>query len=221
MSKEEDIRQISYVRYIWSIVIAGLLSIIDIVIYFISKELLLKWGLVVSLLIIVPCITATIVFGNKLIVVKRINRELRILPFKFDYEKEYSTYCIIGRKKPRIKNGAILYQKYSQWKEHVKENCCSFKNKQDYYRFLNRLYRSKVEYREVLNIVFIPAVVAVTPTMLGIGENASAEEKLFMATIWVVMIILHFSAEKVKATREVDFLRDYMEIVKEQIDIEK
>ncbi len=45
---------------------------------------------------------------------KRISKLQKNMPYNFDYQKELSTYTIIGKDNKKIKNGAMKFSKYSE-----------------------------------------------------------------------------------------------------------
>lgn len=120
----------------------------------------------------------------------------------------------IGKEKYKIRNGAVYFERYSLWKEYVKSDFDCFINTEDYYRFLNQIYRRKLEFREVLGVILVPVIAG---CITGILSMESAIEKVISCSFWILFLSIFFTSERIKATSEVDFLGDYIEIVKSKI----
>lgn len=78
-----------------------------------------------------------------------INKYLKNSAYGIDYQKEISTYKIIGKNKKKIKNGALEFEKYSDWKEYIEKTFEAIIDNEDAYRFMIRRLRNKESYKEI------------------------------------------------------------------------
>ena len=145
--------------------------------------------------------------------VKSTNELLTRLPYGFDYQKEFSTYQIIGKRKRKAKNGAIRFSKYSEWKEYLDGRYLNHKECDDFYRFPKRLLREKRDKHDLLTIVILPLEIAVSTIYLEQSHVMGG----FGGTCLLICVIgflgVFLSINILMAREEVNFLKDYIDIL--------
>lgn len=140
MNNNEQIRQLSNkvnIRKMIGSMIALVICLVEVlvrVLYF--KVSWPKIILDVFVLVIAIIFLIVMVFSiSDYWIVKSTNEALRKLPYGFDYQKELSTYKIIGSDSKKEKNGAQRFAKYSEWKEYLDDKYSEHKECDDFYRF--------------------------------------------------------------------------------------
>lgn len=84
------------------------------------------------------------------------NKYLKNTPYSLDYQKEISTYTIIGKDKKKPKNGALKFYKYSEWKDYIEKTFKDIIDDEDAYRYMIRRLRNKESYKELIISAVIP-----------------------------------------------------------------
>lgn len=72
------------------------------------------------------------------------NKYLKNTPYSLDYQKEISTYTIIGKDKKKPKNGALKFYKYSEWKDYIEK---TFKDRSENIHLFKKINRKIIENR--------------------------------------------------------------------------
>ncbi len=142
-----------------------------------------------------------------------INKDLKDLAYGIDYQKELSTYSIIGRKDKKARNGAISFNKYSEWIEYVKNEFSEIVNCENAYRFMMRRLRNIENYKELLLFASVPIEVG-TITILysaGIGiSGLSAIVSIIVSSVFITKLLVD---SYYKCVEEICFINDFAEIV--------
>lgn len=101
------------------------------------------------------------------------NKYLKNTPYSLDYQKEISTYTIIGKDKKKPKNGALKFYKYSEWKDYIEKTFKDIIDDEDAYRYMIRRLRNKESYKELIISAVIPIEVGMFSTFYSAGNNVS------------------------------------------------
>ena len=136
------------------------------------------------------------------------------MPYNFDYQKELSTYTIIGKDNKKNKNGAMKFSKYSEWKQYILTNYAEQMKNDDFYRFLKRELRKKKDYVNLLITVVTPIEITILSASIAIFQEYS----IICIAILSFYLITFLTIDFCKARDEVNFLEDYIEILFEKRD---
>ncbi len=119
----------------------------------------------------------------------KINEQLSSLPYNFDYEKELSTFVIIGRPSQKAKNDAIHFNKYSEWKNYINNSYKDLYKNEDFFRYLVRLYRIQVLYTDYLMKLYFPIIMSVI-SFYWTANNLPAAKRI--TSLFITMMFLMF-----------------------------
>lgn len=214
---EENVRQMSNKRNIVCLIIGIVLMLIFSVqilcsIFFIKRKwpeqnmdlLFLFLGVVGLVLVLLSVVN--------IISIIDINKYLKNPAYGLDYQRELSTYSIIG-KKSKAKNGASKFHKYTEWKEYIEEKFKRIINNEDAYRFMIRRLRSKESYKEIIISVAIPVEVGVFTVFysagIGVSEIGTILSILFSSAFLIILVTVNYYDCK----EEINFISDFIEIV--------
>ena len=119
------------------------------------------------------------------------NDYLKNLPYSFDYEKELSTYLIVGKEKVKKKNGAENYKNYSEWKEHVCEQRKTGDiNIDNYYHFMIRMFRSRKVYAKLVMSLVMPIEIAFLSIIFG---NNAYNYNIYEIVVTIIILSIFFT----------------------------
>lgn len=169
------------------------------------KTVVLVLGIVGLILIVINIIN---VLGNI-----KINKDLNNLAYGFDYQKEFSTYRIVGRDKAKAKNEAKKFHKYSEWRRDVENRFEKIINDEDAYHFMVRIYRDKESFKDLFMSVLIPLDVAIFTVLYSNGVNISETASVITIIIIIAILIVFATVGYFKCKEEIGFMTDFMEIV--------
>jgi hypothetical protein len=142
-----------------------------------------------------------------------MNKCLKNFAYGLDFQKEFSTYKIIGKKK-KVKSGTIKkYNKYSEWKKHVEETFGTIKNNEDAYRFMVRELRSKESYKELIIAVVIPVEVGMFSVFYSAGIDISELGTILSILVSAILLLVMVTVNYLECKDEIDFISDFMEII--------
>ena len=144
--------------------------------------------------------------------VKSDNKYLKNLDYGFDYQKELSTYCIIGINK-KVKNGALKFNKYSEWKNYLEKEYNNIINNEDAYHFFIRRLRNKKSYIELLVAVLVPIEISLLATFYAASSDLSVSGKTVALFITAIIFVIIMTIEFNNCKEEINFLNDIIEIV--------
>lgn len=142
----------------------------------------------------------------------KINGYLKNSAYGIDYQKEFSTYIIIGKEK-RTKNGALKFHKYSEWKEYVEKSFRNIIDDEDAYRFMIRWLRSKENYKELIISAEIPLEVCAVSIFYSAGKDGSATVTIISMFMTIIILGAITVADCLKCQEEIEFISDFNEIV--------
>lgn len=169
------------------------------------KAVVLVLGIVGLILIVINIIK---VLGNI-----KINKDLNNLAYGFDYQKEFSTYRIVGRDKAKAKNEANKFHKYSEWRGDIENRFEKIINDEDAYHFMVRIYRDKESFKDLFMSVLIPLDVAIFTVLYSDGVNISETARVITIIIIIAILIVFATVNYFKCKEEIGFMTDFMEIV--------
>lgn len=143
----------------------------------------------------------------------RINKFLKNPAYGLDYQKEFSTYKIIGKEKAKVKNEALQFHKYSEWRDYLKNNYERIINNEDAYRFMVRRLRGQESYKELLLSALVPVEIGIFTVFYSVGINISENETTLSILASSVIIIVLVAVNYFECKEEIAFINDFMEIV--------
>lgn len=165
-------------------------------------------GLVISIVLTTGFIAG---FVNNV----KANKEILLAPYGFDYELEYGIYKLIGEKKLRSKEKVFLkknyakrYKLYTFWKYDKEEQYSQYKYSEDFFRYLNKIYRIRKVYVESIKALLIPSVLAIIPISNFVGGYAGF---IFSLGIFLLLVIT-MAIEYRNAASEMHFMKDFIEV---------
>lgn len=166
----------------------------------------------IAIIVLVISIVIFIVSINGFISTKRINANLKNLPYKFDYSKEYATYHAIGRNITKVKNGGIKFDKYTEWKDYINTKFIKQKNNEDFFRFMNRIIRQKDRDIYIFEKILIPVEIAIVSILFGTGNMKDSTD--LISFLCVTSFCIGFLEHEILNLKEsVYFLKDFFEIL--------
>lgn len=142
-----------------------------------------------------------------------INKYLKNPDYGLDYEKEYSTYRIIGKDKKKSKNGALKFQKYSEWKEHIEDTFKLIIDDEDAYRFMISRLRSRDNYKELLISAVIPVEVGMLTVFYSAGIDVSEMGTILSILVSAIVLLVIVIVNYLECKEEISFISDFIEIV--------
>lgn len=83
----------------------------------------------------------------------------------------------------------------------------------DFYRFLKRMLRNKKNYRDLLTIIVVPIEIAFLTIFYGANKTMSEIEITLSLFILTLFFVLFLSVNILNAREEVNFLKDYIEVL--------
>lgn len=142
-----------------------------------------------------------------------INRYLKNPAYGLDYQKENSTYAIIGKDKKKAKNGALRFHKYSEWKEYVEKSFNDIVNNEDAYRFMLRRLRSRENYKELIISAVIPVEVGILTALYSAGIALPKLSTIIAIFISAIILLVIVTVNYLECEEEIEFISDFNEIV--------
>lgn len=153
---------------------------------------------------------------------KKINIQLCNLPYAFDYQKELFQHEKIGcnKEKTKSKYDGNVFSLYSEWKEYLLKNYENIfeneTNRMNFYRYINKTYRNRKEFKEIILIVTIPielflVTVAVDSNIFGDGIYT-----LIAVILLSLFLLVFFTINICNINAEIYFLKDVREIFKKK-----
>lgn len=142
-----------------------------------------------------------------------INRYLKNPAYGLDYQKENSTYAIIGKDKKKAKNGALRFHKYSEWKEYVEKSFNDIVNNEDAYRFMLRRLRSREKYKELIISAVIPVEVGILTALYSAGIALPKLSTIIAIFISAIILLVIVTVNYLECEEEIEFISDFNEIV--------
>ncbi|MCR5368068.1 hypothetical protein [Eubacterium sp.] len=149
--------------------------------------------------------------------IRSINEHLKKLPYNFDYQKELSTYLIIGKNNPKKKNDAIEYKTYGEWKRGILSsdayiNSLKDNNKENFFRYMVNLYRIQSQFESMLNTIFMPIIIAVVSFYWEFGAFSDIQKVISMFITMMFLMGFMF-AVSLREKREKFFIGDIGEVL--------
>ena len=211
-------RKLSNTKHIWFL-IAGIImmlsGIIEILLCLFSKKrnwpsqnidlIFMLLGIVGIIFVVLSIIN---IRGNI-----EINNYLRNPAYGIDYQKEFSTYRIIGLDKKKAKNGALRFSKYTDWKNYIESDYKRIINNEDAYRFMIRILRGKESYKELIISALIPIEVGILSVFYAAGIGISEIGTVFSILISAISLLVIVSNNYLECKEEIAFISDFIEIV--------
>lgn len=161
---------------------------------------------IVGIMLIIICVINIIFNSCK-------NNELKKLAYRIDYQKELSTYKVIGYEKRKLKNGAQYFNKYCEWKNYIDKKYDNIKNNENAYHFMVRKYRAKESAKELLMSAILPLEVGVLSILYSGNYHFCEGANIFIILVPVVFLIVLITVNYFDYKEEVCFISDFMEIV--------
>ena len=152
------------------------------------------------------CLIVIVVFILNIISTCRFNKYSSTLYYDFDYDKELKAYINIRANTKKSNN------EYSDWKDAITAKYVPQKENENFYRYLNRIYRQKMLYKEVLNIVLVPCMIGIIPSVEYLNSQ-NAFSKFISTLVIICFLVILFTVENINASREIYFLKDFCEVV--------
>lgn len=152
----------------------------------------------------------------KLIRKDKINKNLKNLPYGFDYEAELIVYKNIGRdKKERtvktLKSEFQIPDVYTEWREQLIKRNEKIKDNENFYHFIKKCLRKAEKNSEFLAAITVPveiAILTVLPTFDG-----DMTEKMIALLVGTGVLAFVISWEFYKYKHEIEFAEDVIEIL--------
>lgn len=144
--------------------------------------------------------------------VSKINKRLKNLPYRFDYEKELSTYKVIGTEK-KLKNNAQRYLTYSEWKEYLYKKYKEQINYENFYRFVNQSRRAKKEEKALIQSLVIPLEITIISVYFNINNELDYNECIISLILLVGFFVIYFTRQVIKINWEINFYDDFIEVM--------
>jgi hypothetical protein len=142
-----------------------------------------------------------------------INKYLKNSPYGIDYQKEISTYKIIGKNKKKIKNGALEFEKYSAWKEYIEKKFEAIIDNEDAYRFMVRRLRNKESYKELITSSVIPIEIGMLTVFYSIGIDISKIGTILPILVSAIFLLIIVMVNYLDCKEEINFILDFNEII--------
>lgn len=142
-----------------------------------------------------------------------INEYLKNPAYGLDYEKEFSTYKIIGKDKKKTKNGALEFHKYSEWKKHIENTFKSIIDDEDAYRFMIRRLRSKENYKDLIISAVIPVEVGMFTVFYSAGIDVSEIGTILSILVSAIFLLAIVTVNYLECKEEIGFISDFNEIL--------
>lgn len=142
-----------------------------------------------------------------------INKYLKNSAYGIDYQKEISTYKIIGKNKKKIKNGALKFEKYSAWKEYIEKTFEAIIDNEDAYRFMVRRLRNKESYKELITSAVIPIEIGMLTVFYSAGIDTSKIGTILSILVSAVILLIIVVVNYLDCKEEINFILDFNEIV--------
>lgn len=164
------------------------------------------------LLSILGIIIDIIVFIQK----NNINKDLKNLPYGFDYKAELIVYKNIGRDKKEkavktLKSEFQIPNVYTEWREQLIKRNEKIKDNENFYHFLKRHLINSKKFCELLIAITIPVEIATLTILCSI--NGGQLGSLFDVLVSVVALAIIFMLEFFKYKHEIEFTEDVIEIL--------
>ncbi len=220
-------RHISYSRQIVDAILGGLFFLIGIATICYLNHINYEYDYLPLILFI---FAIGILFGLKGLseyrIIKAKNDKLDNieLPYLFDYEKELSTYEMIGRenakkktaKNKKLKNNADYYEKYTEWKEHIKKDYLEIVGFSEDNRInFNKYLKSNLYRKELLIYVMEVLIIPVELGIIASFGNQNIPFQLGGIIILNLVLALYVTNEVYNCKLEEHFLNDLIEIIEE------
>ncbi len=141
------------------------------------------------------------------------NKYLKNTPYSLDYQKEISTYTIIGKDKKKPKNGALKFYKYSEWKDYIEKTFKDIIDVEDAYRYMIRRLRNKESYKELIISAVIPIEVGMFSTFYSAGNNVSEFGTSISILISAIILSIIVTVNYLECKEEIGFISDFNEII--------
>jgi membrane protein YdbS with pleckstrin-like domain len=140
------------------------------------------------------------------------NMDSEIHEYGIDYQKQLSTYKIIGIEKGKVKNGALKFQKYSEWKEYLGKEFANIVDNENAYHFMVSKLRGKEGLKELFTFLVVPVEIGIASLFLSIFEKLPIIKNVGMLVLYIFVFI--FLTRKYKDCKaEYSFISDFIEIV--------
>lgn len=142
-----------------------------------------------------------------------INKYLKNPPYGLDYQKEISTYVIIGKDKKKPKNGALKFHKYSEWKGYIEKSFKNIIDDEDAYRYMIRRLRNKESYKELIISAAIPIEVGMFSMFYSAGNAVSKLGTTISILMSAIILIIIVTVNYLECKEEIGFISDFNEII--------
>lgn len=214
---DQDQRKVSNTRNIITAVVSVIALIVIGLIYLLQKNVLMHklLGIDGQLIALFLALVALIILSfsiAKCYSVSKINKRLKNLPYRFDYEKELSTYKVIGTEK-KLKNNAQRCLTYSDWKEHLYEEYKKQINCDNFYRFVNQSRRAKKEEKYLIQSLVIPLEITIISVYFNINNELDYNECIISLILLVGFFVIYFTRQVIKINWEINFYDDFIEVM--------
>lgn len=141
------------------------------------------------------------------------NKELKNLPYGIDYDKELSTYIIIGTEKRKVKNEALKFNKYTEWKSYLESNYKQIMNNEDAYHFMIKKLRGKQTFKELLLSAIIPVEIGLFTVFYSSEIFMYEIDKIISIFFSTVILAIIMTASYCDYKQESNFILDFIEII--------
>lgn len=209
MGNSGQIRQISNKINIIKIIVSSIIWVLCLLGVLCYKDYYPNIILVLTIIFLIVLVFSVLDYW----IVKNTNEVLKNLPYGFDYQNELYIYSIIGRNSKKPKNGVQKFSKYSDWKKYLEKEYSMHMKCDDFYRFLKRMLRNKKNYRDLLTIIVVPIEIAFLTIFYGANKTMSEIEITLSLFILTLFFVLFLSVNILNAREEVNFLKDYIEVL--------
>ena len=126
-----------------------------------------KWpnNMLDTFLVFVGVIGFFLIFYESILIhhIKKRNDSIKLLPYNFDYQREYEIYVDIGNKKNRNIDKEVVINKYSEWEKYIRGSnyYSAYVKNEDFFRFLVRSYRDQAFFVDMIIKLYLPITIAI------------------------------------------------------------
>ena len=115
--------------------------------------------------------------------------------------------------KKKIKNGALEFEKYSDWKEYIEKTFEAIIDNEDAYRFMIRRLRNKESYKELITSAVIPIEIGMLTVFYSTGIDISKIGTILPILVSVIFLLIIVVVNYLDCKEEINFILDFNEIV--------
>lgn len=142
--------------------------------------------------------------------IKNQNIRLKNSPYGFDFEKELSSYNIIGNEDCKKSDDIPFYKNYIEWKTHICNKYNYLSLNENFYRFLKREQRYYSSYVDIIKTVLAPIEISLVASLFSDNNNPADVLGCIVGNIVVLFLLV---VEISKAENAASFIDDSLEIL--------